>query len=75
MKINVSIHESKIITWRCHARKFHFRTDASRDTLCTRELNTQLPRISAARAFHLLPSNRWVELWPEPKKCRLNDAH
>ena len=28
-----------------HARKFRLRTDASRDTRCSRELNTQLPRV------------------------------
>ena len=35
-----------------HARKFRLRTDASRDTRCLRELNTQLPRIIAERAIH-----------------------
>ena len=28
-----------------HARKFRLRTDASRDTRCSRVLNTQLPRV------------------------------
>ena len=35
-----------------HARKFLLRTDASRDTRCSRELNTQLPRVIAERAIH-----------------------
>ena len=35
-----------------HARKFRLRTDASRDTLCSRALNTQLPRVIAERAIH-----------------------
>ena len=35
-----------------HVRKFHLRTDASRDTLCSRALNTQLPREIAERAIH-----------------------
>ena len=33
-----------------HARKL--RTDASRDTRCSRALNTQLPRVIAERAIH-----------------------
>ena len=35
-----------------HARKFHLRTDASRDTQCSRALNTQLPRVKVQRAIH-----------------------
>ena len=35
-----------------HACKFRLRTDASRDTLCSRALNTQLPRVIAERAIH-----------------------
>ena len=35
-----------------HARKFHLRTDASRDTRCSRALNTQLPRVNVKRAIH-----------------------
>ena len=35
-----------------HARKFHLRIDASRDTQCSRALNTQLPRVIAERAIH-----------------------
>ena len=36
----------------CHAQKFRLRTDASRDTRCSRALNTQLPCIIAERAIH-----------------------
>ena len=35
-----------------HARKFRLRTDASRNTRCSRALNTQLPRVIAERAIH-----------------------
>ena len=35
-----------------HARKFRLRTDASRDTWCSRALNTHLPRVIAERAIH-----------------------
>ena len=35
-----------------HARKFRLRTDASRDTRCSRALNTQLPRVITERAIH-----------------------
>ena len=35
-----------------HARKFHLRTDASRDTRCSRALDTQLPRVKGERAIH-----------------------
>ena len=35
-----------------HARKFRLRTDASRDTRCSRVLNTQLPRVIAERVIH-----------------------
>ena len=34
------------------ARKFRLRTDASRDTRCSRALNTQLHRVIAERAIH-----------------------
>ena len=38
-----------------HARKFCLRTDASRDTQCSRALNTQLPRVIAERAiYHII---------------------
>ena len=35
-----------------HARKFRLRTDASRDTQCSRALNIQLPQVIAERAIH-----------------------
>ena len=35
-----------------HARKFHLRTDASRDMRCSRALNTQLSRVKVERAIH-----------------------
>ena len=35
-----------------HTRKFRLRTDASRDTWCSRALNTQLPRVIVERAIH-----------------------
>ena len=35
-----------------HARKFRLRTDASRDTRCSRALNTQLPRVITERDIH-----------------------
>ena len=35
-----------------HARKFCLHTDASRDTRCLREFNTQLPHVIAERAIH-----------------------
>ena len=35
-----------------HARKFHLRIDVSRDTRCSRVLNTQLPRVIAECAIH-----------------------
>ena len=50
MKINVSIQETKFIAW--SSRKFRLRTDASRDTRCSRALNAQLPRVTAERAIH-----------------------
>ena len=34
------------------ARKFRLRPDASRDTWCSRALNTQLPCVIAERAIH-----------------------
>ena len=43
-----------------HAHKFHLRKDASRDTRCSRALNTQLPRVIAERAIHHgLVINKW----------------
>ena len=38
-----------------HACKFCLRTDASRDTQCSRTLNTQLPHVIAKRAIHYGP--------------------
>ena len=35
-----------------HTRKFRLRTDALRDTQCSRALNTQLPRAIVERAVH-----------------------
>ena len=35
-----------------HVRKFRLRTDASRDTRCSRDLNTQLPRVIAERGIN-----------------------
>ena len=35
-----------------HARKFRLRTDASRDTRCSRALNTQLSCVIAERTIH-----------------------
>ena len=35
-----------------HARKFRLRTDAPRDTRCSRALDMQLPRVIAERATH-----------------------
>ena len=35
-----------------HARKFRLRTDASRDTRCSRSLDTQLLRVITKRAIH-----------------------
>ena len=35
-----------------HARKLYLRTDASRDTRCSRALNTQLPLVKVERAIH-----------------------
>ena len=58
-----------------HARKFRLRTDASRDTWCSR-LNTQLPCIIAR--YPLRYSNGWAEFWVEPMKLlvdKLNHAH
>ena len=53
MKINVSIQETKFIAWSSSpARKFRLRRDASRNTGCSRALNTQLPRVIAERAIH-----------------------
>ena len=52
MKINVSIQEPNSSRGVRHARKFHLCTDASRDTQCSRVLNTQLPRVKVERAIH-----------------------
>ena len=35
-----------------HTRKFHLRTDMSRDMGCSRALNMQLPCVIAERAIH-----------------------
>ena len=35
-----------------HARKFRLRVNVSRDTRCSRALNTQLPRVIVERAIH-----------------------
>ena len=35
-----------------HARKFHLRLDASRNTRCSRALDTELPCVIAERAIH-----------------------
>ena len=37
-----------------HARKFHLRADVSRDTRCSRALNTQLHRVIAESAIHVI---------------------
>ena len=58
-----------------HARKFRLRTDASRNTLCSLALNTQLPRWTRHPPCY---SNGWVEFWWEPMKLlvdKLNHAH
>ena len=34
------------------ARKFRLRTDASRDTQCSRTLNMQFPHVNAEHAIH-----------------------
>ena len=52
MKINVSIQETKFIAWRSSHTKFRLRTDALRDTRCSRAVNTQLPRIIVEHAIH-----------------------
>ena len=35
-----------------HPRKFRLRTDVSRNTRCSRALNTQLPHVTADRTIH-----------------------
>ena len=60
-----------------HARKFRLRTDASRDTRCSRALTTQLHR-SIAKRYPLRSHNGWMEFWAEPMKFlvdMLNHAH
>ena len=52
MKINVSIQETNSSRGVRHVRKFHLRTDASRYTRCSHELNSQLPRVKVERAIH-----------------------
>ena len=52
MKINVSIQETNSSGGARLARKFRLRTDASRDTRCSRALSTQLPRVIAECAIH-----------------------
>ena len=39
-----------------HVRKFRLCTDASRDTQCSRALDTQQRRVIAKRAIHYSPS-------------------
>ena len=46
-----------------HALKFHLRTDASRNTWCSRALNTQLPRIIAKRAILYGPVMDGQSFW------------
>ena len=61
-----------------HARKFRLRTDASRDTQCSRALNTQLPPRNCWRHYPPRYSNGWAEFWSEPMKLivdKLNHAH
>ena len=56
MKINVSIQETKIITK--HSSRVHsICVHASRNTWCTRALNTHLPHVITERAIHL--SKQW----------------
>ena len=59
-------------------RKFRLRTDASRDTQCSRTLNTQLPPRNCWTRYPPRYSNGWVEFWSEPMKLfvdKLNHAH
>ena len=61
-----------------HTRKFRLRIDASRDTRCSRALNTQLPRVIAERSYPPRYSNGWAEFWSEPMKLlvdKLNHTH
>ena len=61
-----------------HARKFRLRTDASRDTRCSRALNTQLPPRNCWTRYPPRYSNGWAEFWSEPMKLvvdKLNHAH
>ena len=48
-----------------HARKFRLRTDAPRDTWCSRALKLQLPRVIGERANNLTFCNRRAEFWRE----------
>ena len=60
------------------ARKFHLRTDASRDTRCSCALNTQLPPRNCWTRYPPRYSNGWAEFWSEPMKLivdKLNHAH
>ena len=79
MKINVSIKKKpKSSHDVLHARKFCMHTDQSHDMMCTRMLNRQLPHVTVECAIHLLSSNGWGELWPEPMTFlvdTLNHAH
>ena len=53
LKINVSIQKKQKLSRDVrHARKFRLRTNASRDTRCSRALNKQLPWVIADRAIH-----------------------
>ena len=46
-----------------HACKFRLRTDASRDTWCSRALGTQVPRVIAKRAIHYGPIMDGQSFW------------
>ena len=46
-----------------HAREFRLRTVASRDTWCSRVLNTQLPRVIAKSAIHYDPVMDGWSFW------------
>ena len=60
-----------------HACKFCLRTDASRDTRCSRALNTQLPRVIAERAIHhvIVMDGRSFGQPMKPLVNKLNHAH
>ena len=53
-----------------HARKFRLRTDSSRDTRCSRALNTQLPRVNAERAIdHVIVMDGWSFVRANETSC------